>query len=458
MRKGLVIGMAFVLVAVMSSATTMNASAIEGTEEAKLTASDGDLGDAFGLSVSIDGDTVVVGAIGDDDQGIVAGSAYVYTRSGTSWSEQQKLLGSSTTAGDNFGRSVSIEQAALTASDPAEGDIFGWSVAIDGDTVVVGASYDDDNGLDSGSAYVFTRSGTRWSQEAKLTASDGASGDWFGDSVAIGGDTVVVGSPYHDTSSTDTGSAYVFTRSGTTWSQQAKLTASDAAADDALGGSVSIDGDTIIAGAYGANSTGAAYAFTRSGTTWSQQAKLTASDGGNHDQFGLSVAIQDDIAVIGARLDDDNGGDSGSTYIFVRSGTSWSETDKILASDGAAYDWFGYAVSLDDDTAVIGAYKDDTFTGSAYVFTLASDIEGMFEDLIDAKEAMGLQDGFETALDATLENARESYRDGDDGVAMNQLNAFMNQVEAHRGNRLTEAQADFLAAAAQEIIDAINAL
>ena len=123
------------------------------------------------------------------------------------------------------------------------------SVAIAGDTIVVGAWLDDDNGTDSGSAYVFTRTGTTWTEQAKLTASDGAADDQFGISVAIAGDTIVVGAYRDDDNGTDSGSAYVFTRTGTTWTQQAKLTASDGAADDQFGSSVAIAGDTIVVGA-----------------------------------------------------------------------------------------------------------------------------------------------------------------------------------------------------------------
>ena len=192
-----------------------------------LTASDGMAGDQFGYSVAIDGDTLVVGAYGVGDNGFNSGSAYVFTRTGTIWTEQAKL----------------------TASDGAERDRFGWSVAIDVNTIVVGAWGDDDNGERSGSAYVFTRSGTTWSQQTKLTASDGAARDQFGGSVAIAGDTIVVGAHQDDENGNRSGSAYVFTRTETTWTQQAKLTASDGAADDIFGISVAIAGDTIVAGA-----------------------------------------------------------------------------------------------------------------------------------------------------------------------------------------------------------------
>lgn len=181
--------------------------------------------------------------------------------------------------------------------------MFGFAVGIDGETVGVGAPVDN---TAAGSAYVFVRSGTSWSQQAKLTASDAAAVDNFGRNVVgISGDTLVVGAPFDDTGAgTDAGSAYVFVRSGTSWSQQAKLTASDAAAGDAFGISVSISGDTVVAGAFndddGGTNSGSAYVFTRSGTSWSQQQKLTASDAAAGDQFGFSVSNSGNTVVAGA--------------------------------------------------------------------------------------------------------------------------------------------------------------
>ena len=216
------------------------------------------------------------------------------------------------------------EVAKLLASDAASFDLFGWSVAIDGDTAVIGARNDDDAVGNSGSAYVFTRTGATWSPQAKLTASDAAVGDLFGWSVAIDGNTAVIGARNDDDGGSDSGSAYVFTRTGATWSQQAKLTASDAASIDFFGYSVAIDGDTAVIGAYadddGGSNSGSAYVFTRTGETWSQQAKLTASDAASSDFFGYSVAIDGDTAVIGAPGNDDAGGNSGSAYVFELAG------------------------------------------------------------------------------------------------------------------------------------------
>ena len=268
-----------------------------------------------------------------------------------SWTETQKLLALDGVAGDNFGN---------------------W-VTFNGDTALIGAPNDDDNGADSGAAYVFTRTGTTWTQQQKLLASDGQAGDIFGSSVSLSGDTALIGARWDDDNGNKAGSAYVFTRTGTTWTQQTKLLPSDAAAEDRFGGSVSLDGDTAIISAWydndNGNGSGSAYVFTRTGTTWTQQQKLLASDGQAGDDFG-DVSLSDNTALIGSALDDDNGVDSGSAYVFIRTGTTWTQQAKLLASDGAANDQFSrWAVSLDGDTALIGALGDDSNRGSAYVFT-----------------------------------------------------------------------------------------
>ena len=176
-------------------------------------------------------------------------------------------------------------------------------------------------GTSAGAAYVFTRSGTSWSQQAKIQASDIAAYDNFGISVAIDGDTVVVGAYFEDTGGTSAGAAYVFTRSGTTWSQQAKIQASDVQLGDLTGHSVAIDGDTMVVGAYkedtGASDAGAAYVFTRSGTTWTQAKKLVASDAQASDEFGFSVDISNNTVVAGTYKEDTGGDSAGAAYTFI---------------------------------------------------------------------------------------------------------------------------------------------
>ena len=221
---------------------------------------------------------------------------------------------------------IAAEQAKLTAGDAAAGDRFGRSLSVSGDTAVVGAHLDDDAGSSSGSAYIFERDqggGGNWGQAAKLAAIDAAAGDQFGFSVSVSGDTAVVGAVFDDDAGSGSGSAYIFERSGTVWTEQAKLTASDAAAFDQFGRSVSVSGDTAVVGAVfdddnGTNS-GLAYVFVRDAAgVWSQQAKLPASDGAAFDNFGSAVSVSGNTAVVGALNDGDAGSSSGSAYIFER--------------------------------------------------------------------------------------------------------------------------------------------
>ena len=339
------------------------------SQVATLTATDGDDGDVFGYSVAVAGDTVVVGAYGDDDAGSASGSVYVFTEPAGGWAS----------ASGNI---------KLTASDGAASDWFGRSVAVDGDTVVVGAYGDDDAVSGSGSVYVFTEPAGGWASASgsiKLTASDRAANDWFGWSVAVDGDTVVVGAPYDDHySSNNGGSAYVFTEPAGGWvsaSGNIKLTASDRAASDEFGYSVAVDGDTVVVGAYGdddaGSESGSAYVFTKPASGWAAHSgniKLTASDGAASDEFGWSVAVDGDTVVVGAPYDDDAGSESGSVYVFSEPAYGWasgSEAFKLTASDGAASDEFGWSVAVDGDTAVVGAYGDDdagSESGSVYVY------------------------------------------------------------------------------------------
>jgi phage baseplate assembly protein gpV len=301
-------------------------------QSTKLTADDGAGTDEFGKSVSIDGDTIVIGAWHDDDKGSNSGSAYVFTRT-RCWNETTGDVSSSYT-----------QVAKLTADDGA--GKFGISVSIDGDTIVIEAGNDD-------SAYVFTRDtagdlASGWTQVAKLVADDGAGGDSFGNSVSINGDTIVIGADHSDNMGTDSGSAYVFTRDtagdlASGWTQVAKLTADDAAVYDQFGISVSIDGDTIVIGARkdddGPRDSGSAYVFTRDtagdlASGWTQVTKLHADDRNQHDHFGTSVSVDGGMIVIGALFHDANGlGDSGSAYVYTLASDSTSLTRPCSCCD-----------------------------------------------------------------------------------------------------------------------------
>ena len=260
-------------------------------------------------------------------------------------------------------------QQKLLASDGAEGDYFGYSVSVNGDYAIAGTGTHVDDENESGSAYIFKRNGLAWTQQAKLTDPDSNAFDYFGYSVSISGDYAIVGAFRSDVGGVKCGSAYIYKRSGSSWTQQAKLTASDCNAYESFGYSVSIDGDYAIVGAsgdddYGPGS-GSAYIFVREGSTWSQIAKLTASDGNTSDNFGNSVCIKGDLAIIGADLDDDKGTNSGSAYMFARDGQNWYEQAKLTATDGASSDYFGRSVSVSGDYAIVGATASD---GSAYIF------------------------------------------------------------------------------------------
>ena len=323
-------------------------------QEAKLFASDMLDTRWFGYSVAIDGDTVVVGA----PAYAAAQEAYVFRWNGSTWNEEAKL----------------------TAVGTATTVYFGWSVAISGDTIVVGDPEDA-----AGSAYVFVRNGGTWSLQDTLLASDRGTSDLFGCSVAISGDTATIGAPGDNDNGDLSGSAYVFEGSDGIWSEQTKLTANDGVAWDFFGWSVSVRGDAAVIGAPGkaidsATDVGAAYVFRSNGSTWSEEARLLASDGGQNKGFGRSVAINEDTALIGApakSVTDSSAEAPGSAYVFERSGSNWSERSKLLASDGVDEDAFGWSVAVSGDNAVVGApagsvLGDPSFgPGAAYVYDLS---------------------------------------------------------------------------------------
>jgi hypothetical protein len=457
---------------------TMNALAEMTVTEIKVTASDGDYLGYFGDSVAIDGDTAIIGAMRDR-------SAYIFIKSDNNWYEEAKLTPSVGSYADRFGSSVDIsgntviigaecdndpyfnsgsayifqregktwkEKAKLRPSDREINDNIGFTVSIDGNTAVVG-SYEN-------KAYVFVQSGSSWQEEAKLLPSDGG-GYGFGYSVAISGDTIIVGSIYDDEKGPYSGAAHVFVRSGTTWTEQAKLMASDGEYDESFGNAVSIEGDTAIIGAYWDYydywvSKGSAYVFQRTGTTWTEESKLYASDGERSDRFGISVSISGNNAVIGAHGDDDNGQYSGSAYVFVKSGTSWTEEKKLKASDGSAWDYYGYSVGLSGGTALIGSPKDDdkgSLSGSAYFYEFTTSSEVKFNNMISGIENIDFSEGIKNSLISKMENAKSAYMKGNTNAVINMLNAFINQIEALRGKILTDELSNQYISEAEGIIN-----
>jgi len=308
--------------------------------ETKILALDGEEFDGFGDSVSIDGDVMVVGSDGDDDNGDRAGAAYVYRFDGAEWLLETKLL----------------------ASDGMENDFFGSDVSLDGDVMVIGAAEFDYNEGGPGSAYVFRYNGSDWIEEAKLLASDGDYLDYFGMVVSMKDDVIVIGARNEDENGLSAGAAYVFRYDGSEWVEETKLLAAHGYKSDNFGYSVSTDGDLIAVGAnryrYGDDCCmGAAYVFRYDGSEWIEETKLLASDGERGDRFGAAVAIENDVVIVGATNDHhDAVEDAGAAYMYRYDGSDWIEEAKLVASDGVEDDFFGYALSLDGDTVAIGAY------------------------------------------------------------------------------------------------------
>jgi uncharacterized protein (TIGR03437 family) len=379
----------------------------------KLTAPDGEEGDLFGISVALRGKTALVGAHLDDiGTAQFQGSAHLFSLSGADWSERQKLTAQEGESSDTFGGAVALsddaliigasgadagakdhqgalylfgcgylEKQTLTSSGGGGNDGFGGSAAIDGDVAVIGVPLDDVGGaVDQGSAVVFERNGASWMQTAQLFANDGAAGEEFGRSVAISGDSIVISAHRKNINGNrEQGAAYIFVRSGGTWTQQLRLVASDGAASDHFGYSVSISGARLAVGAPqddidGKLDQGSVYLFTRSGSTWTPEIKLTANDGLAGDTLGGSAALEGELLIAAAPLADIGANkDQGAVYVFERPITPWRQRAKLIAEDGAAGDLLGASLALSRDTAIAGAPpkrfdSNSPNQGAAYVF------------------------------------------------------------------------------------------
>ncbi|GAB4368273.1 MAG: hypothetical protein Kow0042_09350 [Calditrichia bacterium] len=373
-------------------------------ETSKIKAGDGSAESFFGTAVSISNDRCVVGASLEGEHGWGAGAAYVFGKTGNNWLQQDKIVASDAGSYSFFGTSVSIdadrlivgatgansgigaayiflwngnhwvEEAKIVPSDGGNGDSFGTSVSISGDYVVVGAS---GKALTKGVAYVLHRSGSQWNEEFILVASDGMAADRFGCAVSLDGNQVLIGARGDDPNGAASGSAYFFTRSGTNWNEEQKIWASDGVQGEGFGSVLHLSGNRSIVGAPNAGpfSTGKAYIFKKDGGNWTEEKILTASDADMEKRFGSSVAIEDQLAVVGSSKDDENGNESGSGYVFLYNGIDWDENVKLLPSDGAAGDEFGSAAALDGHIAILGAPADDdsgTNSGAAYLFELST--------------------------------------------------------------------------------------
>lgn len=379
--------------------------AVTAAQSALLLASDGTAGDGFGRSLAIDADTVIVGTAAKN-------AAYIFQRDKNgpgAWGQVAKLVGSDVVSGDNFGASVAVsgdtvivsahakanftgaayvfsrdqngpnawgQIRKLTASDASRSASFSFSVALNGDVAVIGAP---NEGSSSGAAYIFLRGQggpDAWGQASKLKAQDAAQNDNFGSAVSAYGDLALIGARGKSTSA---GAAYVFLRdqNGTgLWGQVRKLTATDVTAGDQFGVSVAIDGDTAVVGAARKNNlAGAAYLFGRDqggASNWGQAAKLTASDSAAADAFGITVAIDGDTAIVGAENKDNA---VGAAYVYARNQggqAAWGQLRKIVGSDSEAGDRFGRFTGIDAGTIIIGSFGRSGSTGAAYALKMAT--------------------------------------------------------------------------------------
>ena len=235
------------------------------------------------------------------------------------------------------------ESQILLADDRDTNTQLGYGCDIDGDYIIGGGPQDDEGGSAAGAAYIFKKTGTSWTQTAKLMASDPNTNDQFGEFCEISGDYAIVGNYQEDAGGTSAGAAYIYKRDtgAETWTQQAKLMASNAGSSDFFGRGVSIDGDYAIVGApyedTGGDGAGAAYIFKRSGASWSQQAIILASDAASADEYGWDVSISGDYAVVGARQEDEGGSNAGAVYVFKRTVNNWSSSstfDNLIPVSG----------------------------------------------------------------------------------------------------------------------------
>ncbi len=365
-------------------------------EQQRLIASDGAPFDHLGFSVAAGEELVVAGARFADVAGVDSGAAYVFRRDAAGWREEAKLAPADAVEHDRFGNAVGIDGDTVVVGAHAHHELgrkagsayvfryrrgawrqearlavpgslrFGHAVAVSGDRIVVGAPGDLVGDLPAGAVYVFHRQGTSWRQEARLSARDAEARDLFGVAVAMSGDLVVAGASADDEQGSMTGAAYVFRREpreGGSWRQEAKLLAEDAAALCEFGKAVAIDGETVVAGAEGVRDdagklAGAAYVFSGQGNGgWRQEAKLVAADRRPADRFGNAVAVHLDTVTVGAHFADIAGEGSGAAYVFRRSQGRWRQEAKLAPTGGAAGAEFGNAVAVHGGRIAIGALR-----------------------------------------------------------------------------------------------------
>ncbi|NBO38434.1 hypothetical protein EBU99_07605 [bacterium] len=397
--------------------STVSTPASAWVQEAYVKAANAGAGDYFGYSVALSGDTLAVGAqfeasnqttitngtaASSDNSASSAGAVYVYRRSGTTWAQEAYVKAANADSGDNFGNSVALSGETLAVG--AYGEDSNQT------TITNGTAASSNNSASSaGAVYVYRRSGTQWAQEAYVKAVNADVSDYFGWSVALSGETLVVGAFLEDSNQTtitngaaassdnsasSSGAVYVYRRSGTQWAQEAYVKAANADAVDYFGYSVALSGDALAVGAIyedsnqntisngvgassdnSASSAGAVYVYRRSGTTWAQEAYVKAANANASDSFGTSVALSGDTLAVGAygeasnqttitnstgASNDNSASDSGAVYVYRRSGTQWAQEAYVKAANADASDYFGYSVALSGDTLAVGAFLEDS--------------------------------------------------------------------------------------------------
>ncbi|RFF29927.1 hypothetical protein DZC52_10860 [Wenzhouxiangella sediminis] len=331
-------------------------SAVELT--ATLTPDDGELADAFGASVAISGDSVLVGAprvmLGELNEG----AAYLFEREGGTWRQVAKVQRES----------------------PGKNDMAGVAVALDGVLAVVGAPGADFVGEDSGAALVYERGDEGWQKVMELAPE--SAGERFGSAVAVDGDRILIGASGNVPAKDTSGSAYVFERSGGQWRQVARLTPSDGAGGDGFGDAVALEGSRAVVGArfadLGGSDEGAAYVYEKGDDGWREVARLSAPDPSDRDQFGHAVALVDGLAVVGAPRVDDPERDTGAVWVFAPGEAGWTMRERLAPSAAGAYDRFGSALGAAAGRVVIGAPEDipedaegEVVTGTATLYIRA---------------------------------------------------------------------------------------
>jgi hypothetical protein len=412
----------------------------EGTWlEQKVVADDGQASDLFGFRVLVEGDVAFISAPAPVIRG---GKVYAFAKSGDAWVSTQTIVPTPASPpppgwSDFFGWSLSLSNGTLmigapfmldqkmgpigavyvfaesdgvwtqtqelVASTPGVTDYFGWAVRHVGDVAVVGAnSHNRGEHGTEGAAYVFTNSGGTWSETQTLEPSDGSPGDGrqFGNAIAFDGTTLAVGAPGADYDSTGfyiPGETYLFANDGGTWTETQILAASDSADGDQFGFALAIEGTTLIVGAPaadidGATNRGAVYAFDGASDTWSETAKIIAEDGVAYDQFGQSVAFDAGNVLIGEwSHNDELGGDPppakpGNAYLYAFADGGWNLAQEFVASDGDDNDSFGWDVAMDGSTVLVGAQGtvgDNTFQGAAYFYTAQAIDDRIFANGFD---------------------------------------------------------------------------